>query len=146
MPKIYSTHHDKWVRDYLEKGSRSSKSYERVIYPLHSSGYIVPCTSILRVLPDVSEGIQLVLFLQKVKKKDELASKNLYSSELFSNSNMSNNGISNSIIPTHHQKSFNKGPLPAIVLIDDGGRLLGISYQARTLLSLTVSSKCIAYF
>lgn len=67
MPKVFSINHNEYLKHFLKSEIKQTAYKERIIYPMHQNGYLIPCTSLLRVLPDLNEGVQLVLFLQKIK-------------------------------------------------------------------------------
>lgn len=66
MPKIFWHFHDEMVRRYLTNSTNTAQIAERYIYPLSSSGYIIPCTGIIKILPDLISGLEMVLFLKEL--------------------------------------------------------------------------------
>lgn len=77
MPKIFAINHDAFLKRFIKSEVTGSSYKERMIYPLHRSGFLVPCTTLQRLLPDLSMGIQFVLFLQKIKFEEDEGIPNL---------------------------------------------------------------------
>ena len=136
IPKFYAVFHDIWVRQYLNNACSKKAHFERFIYPVHSKGYMIPSTSIIRVFPDIYDSLNLILFLQKAKSGEDWSYKNSNSSIInVSNDNFQDQGhlVSSTI------DNKNNFTAPATIMIDEEARLIGITYQAKKLLFLTVT-------
>ena len=66
MPKVYADLHDGFMRNYLETSESRVIGMERVVFPQNKNGYLVPCTLMIKVLPNLNEGIQIVGFLKDI--------------------------------------------------------------------------------
>lgn len=66
QPKCIADQHDLTLQNYLESDSSKSIDVERVIFPVGKSGYIVPCQIIIKVLPNLERGIQMVGFMKEL--------------------------------------------------------------------------------
>jgi len=73
MPEIIASYHNKFVQNCFTStygGLLTTK--ERLIFPQHCSGYIVPCNIFTRLIPNLEKGIQFIGFLNRAKLIDEL--------------------------------------------------------------------------
>ena len=66
MPKVYADLHDGFMRSYLETSESKIIGLERLVLPQNKQGYLVPCTLMIKVLPNLDEGIQIVGFLKDI--------------------------------------------------------------------------------
>ena len=66
MPKAYADLHDGFIRSYLETSESKIIGLERLVLPQNKQGYLVPCTLMIKVLPNLDEGIQIVGFLKDI--------------------------------------------------------------------------------
>jgi len=41
---------------------------ERTVFPINKQGYMVPCSLMIKVLPNLDDGIRLVGFLKEIEK------------------------------------------------------------------------------
>ena len=57
MPKFYSDSHDLFMKNYLETSESKIIGLERVVLALNKSGYLVACTLMIKILPNLDEGI-----------------------------------------------------------------------------------------
>ena len=67
MPKVYSDIHDRLMRRYFETSVTQIMGNERLIMPISKQGFIVPCTLMIKILPDLDEGIRIVGFLKDME-------------------------------------------------------------------------------
>jgi len=67
MPRVYGNIHDSFLDRFLETSVSKTIGVERVIMSLNKSGYIVPSTLMIKVLPNLDEGIQIVGFLKEIE-------------------------------------------------------------------------------
>lgn len=65
MPPIIAEKHSQFITNYL-KAEKQRKMDNVFIVPLHKLGYVVPCSFLLRVVPNLKRGLQLIGFLVKV--------------------------------------------------------------------------------
>ena len=66
MPKAYADLHDGFIRSYLETSESKIIGLEKFVFPQNKQGYLVPCTLMIKVLPNLDEGIQIVGFLKDI--------------------------------------------------------------------------------
>ena len=66
MPKILSDIHTDLMRSFFRRGKSEIVGRERIVYPINSQGYIVPCNLFIKVLPQIVNGIQIAAFLSKI--------------------------------------------------------------------------------
>lgn len=60
MPKYIADIHDTFMKKYFENNSKGSNSIidkERFVLPIDKNGYLVPCTLMIKILPNLDEGI-----------------------------------------------------------------------------------------
>jgi hypothetical protein len=57
MPKSISSIHDNLVNRYLETSSKRAIGKERFVCPCNTEGYIVPAILMIKILPNLDEGI-----------------------------------------------------------------------------------------
>ena len=67
MPDIIGDAHDGIMRKYFETTQGKVMGKERAVYPMTKSGYIVPCTLMIKVYPNLNEGIKVVGFLKRIE-------------------------------------------------------------------------------
>lgn len=67
MPKVYADQHDAWMRTYLETSDSKIIGLERLVLAQNKQGYLVACTLMIKVLPNLDEGIQIVGFLKDLE-------------------------------------------------------------------------------
>ena len=73
MPKIYADLHDGFLKSYFESGESKIIGIERFVLPQNKQGYLVPCTLMIKVLPNLDEGIQIVGFLKEIETDSAVA-------------------------------------------------------------------------
>jgi PAS domain S-box-containing protein len=67
MPKVYADIHDSFMRRYFETSEAKLIGSERLVFPVNKQGYIVPCSLMVKILPNLDEGIRVVGFLKDVE-------------------------------------------------------------------------------
>ena len=67
MPKIIADGHDGMMRRYFETSESVIIGKERIVFPVNKSGYLVPCSLMIKVLPTLDEGIRVVGFLKDLE-------------------------------------------------------------------------------
>lgn len=67
MPKFYSDSHDMYIRNYLETSESKIIGIERTVLALNKSGYLVACSLMIKILPNLDEGIQIIGFLKDIE-------------------------------------------------------------------------------
>ena len=60
MPKFFAVNHDNYLKRYLDTGSAHIVGKKRNIYTLDRQGYLKGCSLFVKVLPDLSDGIQFI--------------------------------------------------------------------------------------
>ena len=55
MPKAIADEHDYIMKNYFETGRNKAIGVERIVFPLTKRGYILPCSLMVKVLPNISE-------------------------------------------------------------------------------------------
>lgn len=78
MPKVYADLHDKFINNYFETSQDKVIGIDRIVYPQNKQGYVVPCTLLIKILPNLDDGIQFVSFLKDL----QVANKNLKSQKM----------------------------------------------------------------
>lgn len=66
MPKVYADLHDGFMKNYLETSDPKVIGIERLVLCQNKVGYLVPCTLMIKVLPNLDDGIQIVGFLKDI--------------------------------------------------------------------------------
>lgn len=69
IPKILNEVHALIMRRYFARGKGSFMNQETVLYPLDKDGYICPSNALLRILPTLQNGIEIVIFLRSIAQK-----------------------------------------------------------------------------
>ena len=74
MPKIIADIHDNLLEIFFWKFESKivGPGLERMVYPQNKNGYIVPCTLMIKVLPNLDEGIRIVGFFKEIDDSAEL--------------------------------------------------------------------------
>ncbi len=67
MPKVIADMHDIFLRNFLETGEQHVMWKERIVYAQSKSGYLIPCTLMTKVIPNLIEGIRIVGFLKELE-------------------------------------------------------------------------------
>jgi len=67
MPEIIGTNHDAFMMRYFETSVPSVIGRERPVFPMNKAGYIVPCALMIKIYPNLDQGIRVVGFLRKIE-------------------------------------------------------------------------------
>jgi hypothetical protein len=65
MPPIIAEKHTQFTLNYF-KAEKQRKLDNILIFPMHKLGYAIPCSFLLRIVPNLKRGVQLIGFLVKV--------------------------------------------------------------------------------
>ncbi len=58
MPKYLAEVHNKFMKDYFENTKKDTiVGKERFVLPINKQGYLVPCTLMIKILPNLEDGI-----------------------------------------------------------------------------------------
>lgn len=57
MPKVYGNLHDGFLHRFLESSESRVIGTERTVMCLNKAGYLIPCTLMIKVLPNLDFGI-----------------------------------------------------------------------------------------
>jgi hypothetical protein len=57
MPEIMSLAHDQLIRRYIDSSVKRAIGQERLVMPLDKNGFIVPAKLMIKILPNLSEGL-----------------------------------------------------------------------------------------
>lgn len=71
MPQMIGTYHNKFIENYYTKASPANLK-ERVVFPQHAKGYLTPSSILVRLVPNLDNGIQLIGFISKLANVDKL--------------------------------------------------------------------------
>jgi PAS domain S-box len=66
MPKSIADIHGDLVKRYVETGVPHVIGKERYVFPIDRHGYLVPCTLLIKGLPNLDEGIRFVGFMHDI--------------------------------------------------------------------------------
>lgn len=78
MPKIYADHHDTWMRRFFIDNRSTVMNMDRKIFVLSRSGFIVPCNLIIKMFPDLQEGLKVVGTFSSIARGDNKTSTILF--------------------------------------------------------------------
>jgi len=67
MPEIIGTNHNAFMNRYFETSVPSVIGKERPVFPMNKAGYIVPCALMIKIYPNLDQGIRVVGFLRKIE-------------------------------------------------------------------------------
>jgi hypothetical protein len=67
MPKVIQEAHDFMMKRFLETSQSKIMGIERLTFPQSKSGYLVPSKLTIKVLPNLSKGIQIVGFVKTLE-------------------------------------------------------------------------------
>ena len=68
IPTVYRQIHESLISNYLVEKDGKIGNRNILVLPLDKDNFIVPCKLLVKVLPNLEKGIQLVGFLSKLKK------------------------------------------------------------------------------
>jgi hypothetical protein len=64
MPPMIGAKHGQIILNFFSAGNYT-KNNDKLVLPLHKLGYLVPCSFLHRVVPNLGRGLQLIGFLSK---------------------------------------------------------------------------------
>lgn len=67
MPKLIADSHDGFIKKYLETSKEKVIGAETLVFPISKDDYLVPCTLMVKILPNLDEGISIVGFLKDIE-------------------------------------------------------------------------------
>ena len=65
MPDVFAKHHNSFIENFLESGDIDHINKGRVVFPVDKEGYLVPCSIILKVLPNLGDGLRIAGLLTR---------------------------------------------------------------------------------
>ncbi|CAD8045670.1 unnamed protein product [Paramecium sonneborni] len=71
MPRILASVHDDFIRNFIQTSQSKVLGIERQVFALNKNGFLVPCSLMIRVLPNLKSGLQIVGFLKKSDNTDK---------------------------------------------------------------------------
>ena len=57
MPKLIQQIHDGLVQQYIDTSVPRAIGIERLITPVNKDGFIIPCMLMIKILPNLEEGL-----------------------------------------------------------------------------------------
>ncbi|EGR33954.1 PAS domain S-box family protein, partial [Ichthyophthirius multifiliis] len=100
MPKIYGDFHNSFILQYLNTSvSKIMGKEDRIVMFLDKKGYIIPCILMVKVLPNLNEGIQIVGFFKDIQQEKINNQENQYNMHyiIYRNDNLQIQAISESV-------------------------------------------------
>lgn len=70
MPPIIAEKHSDLILNSFCSGKTVSQN-DRMILPLHKQGYMIPCSFLCRIVPNLQNGLQLIGFIYKIRDFSE---------------------------------------------------------------------------
>jgi len=67
MPEIIGMNHDSLMMRYFQTSEPNVIGRERPVFPMNKAGYIVPCALMIKIYPNLEQGIRVVGFLRKLE-------------------------------------------------------------------------------
>ena len=67
QPKVYAELHDDIMKKYFDTSEGKVFGEERIVFPVTKAGYIVPCSLMVKILPNLEDGIKIVGFLKDIE-------------------------------------------------------------------------------
>jgi len=67
MPQILAEVHDDLMRNYFETSKATMMGREMLVFPMTKSGYILPCSLLVKIFPNLEEGIKAVGFINTLE-------------------------------------------------------------------------------
>lgn len=64
MPLSIGQYHDALIKRYLSTSQSAILSSERTVFAVNKNGYLVPCKLLVKILPNLDNGILMVGFLK----------------------------------------------------------------------------------
>ena len=74
MPEVIGVNHNAHLEAYFERqeSSNINEVTKKLIFGQHSEGYIVPCSKLVRIVPNLENGVQFLGFLSVAKNLADL--------------------------------------------------------------------------
>ncbi|EGR31396.1 PAS domain S-box family protein [Ichthyophthirius multifiliis] len=72
MPKVYSELHDAFLSRFLETSESKLLGMERIVLAMKKNKFLVPCTIMIKILPNLDEGITIVGFLKDIQSNNNM--------------------------------------------------------------------------
>lgn len=69
MPKIYADFHDYWMKRYFETNKGNIMNGQRNIFVINRRGFMVLVNLLVKIIPEVSDGIRVVGIFSELKHK-----------------------------------------------------------------------------
>ena len=67
MPKVLGDKHNAFMFNYFETSVARVLGKERLVFPINKAGYLVPSTLMIKILPNLDDGIKIVGFLKDIE-------------------------------------------------------------------------------
>ncbi len=71
LPRGLAEIHDKFMNNYLQTSEEKTINKEMLTFPVNKAGYIVPCSLMVKVLPNLNAGIRFIGFLRELDEERE---------------------------------------------------------------------------
>jgi len=68
VPKLLAEIHDELIDRFMESSKRRVVGVLRLLFPINKDGYIVPVHFIMKVLPNLNDGLQFVSFVKEINE------------------------------------------------------------------------------
>lgn len=74
MPEIIGANHNYYLERYFERQNHSNinEVTKNLVFGQHSGGYIIPCSKLVRIVPNLEHGVQFLGFLSIASGLDSL--------------------------------------------------------------------------
>ena len=66
IPKVYANHHNYWMNRYFDNNRETIINTQRRVYAMNRRGFIIPCDLLVKIIPDLSDGIKIVGMFAKI--------------------------------------------------------------------------------
>jgi len=86
MPEIIGVNHDALMMKYFDTCVPSVIGRERPVFPMNKGGYIIPCSLMIKIYPNLDHGIRVVGFMRKVESNSSVTIKPKVGEEIVMNS------------------------------------------------------------
>ena len=69
MPEILGMNHNSYIENYFKNNNQTNVNdvIEMLVFAQHMNGYIIPCYKMVRLVPNLENGIQFIGFLSLAK-------------------------------------------------------------------------------
>lgn len=78
MPLAFAENHNRWMSRYFHSNEDSVMNSERKIIALDSKGFMIACTLLIKVLPTMRKGIEVIGIFSKVPEPKHTACKIIF--------------------------------------------------------------------